>query len=57
MPIKTCQFENRPGYKWGDQGKCYTYDPESERSQKSAKRKAIRQGIASGEFIKIDPKK
>lgn len=50
MPIKSCQFEGQPGYKWGDQGKCYTYDPESERSQKSAKRKAIRQGVATGEF-------
>ena len=53
MPIKTCQFENRPGYKWGDQGKCYTYDPQSDASRKSAKRKAIRQGVATGEFTRL----
>lgn len=53
MPIKTCQFENRPGYKWGDQGKCYTYDPGSEAGRKSAKRKAIRQGVATGEFTRL----
>lgn len=24
MPIKKCQDNNKLGYKWGDQGKCYT---------------------------------
>jgi len=48
MPIKSCQLDGKPGWKWGDSGKCYIYQPDSEASSKSAKRKAIRQGIAAG---------
>lgn len=44
MPIKECQIDGKPGYKWGDQGKCYTYE-DSESSKKSARSKAHRQGI------------
>jgi len=36
--------------KWGEEGKCYTYDPNSEESKKQAKQKAINQGVAIGEF-------
>jgi hypothetical protein len=45
MPIQECQLNGKDGYKWGDEGKCYTYD-DSESSKKSAKSKAHRQGIA-----------
>lgn len=45
MPIQECQLDGKNGYKWGDQGKCYTYD-DSESSKKSARNKAHRQGIA-----------
>jgi hypothetical protein len=38
MPLKRCQIEGKSGYKWGDEGKCYTGS--------DAKRKAIAQGIA-----------
>lgn len=38
MPVKDCQIGGKSGYKWGDEGKCYT-GPD-------AKRKAITQGIA-----------
>jgi len=38
MPIKDCQIGGKSGYKWGDEGKCYT-GPEG-------KKKAIAQGIA-----------
>lgn len=34
MPIKKCTKDGKPGFKWGDEGKCYTYtsnDPESRR--------------------------
>ena len=47
MPIKSCNINNNPGYKWGDDGKCYTYDPKSESSKKSAKKKAQKQGVAA----------
>ena len=38
MPLKKCSEDKQSGWKWGDQGKCYT-GPEG-------KKKAIRQGIA-----------
>lgn len=49
MPITTCQVNGVPGYKWGNQGKCYTYQPGSKTSRKKAKRKAILQGVAIDE--------
>jgi len=56
MPIQTCQFENKPGFKWGDSGKCYTYTPNNEGSLRNARKKAIAQGIAIGDFAKIGEK-
>lgn len=50
MPVKECQLSGKQGYKWGDAGKCYTYDKDSEQSKKDAKQKAINQGIAMGEI-------
>lgn len=42
MPIKRCSIDGKSGYKWGDEGKCYT-GPD-------AKKKAIKQAIAIGEY-------
>lgn len=53
MPIRSCQIDNKPGYKWGQQGKCYDYKPGDESSKTEAKKKAIAQGIASGDFEAI----
>lgn len=50
MPVKDCQLEGKPGLKWGDQGACYTYTPNNEGSRLRAKKKAIAQGIAIGDF-------
>lgn len=50
MPVKQCQEEGKPGYKWGDKGKCYTYNPYNESAKNKAKQKAIIQGIATGEY-------
>lgn len=50
MPVNSCSSGGKPGYKWGDGGKCYTYDPNSETSKKSAKKKALAQGIAIGDI-------
>jgi hypothetical protein len=41
--------KGKPGYKWGSQGKCYTYIPGDETSRKKAKQKAYIQGAAIGE--------
>lgn len=37
MPLKRCQDGGKDGWKWGDQGHCYT--------DKEAKQKAIKQGL------------
>lgn len=38
MPVKKCNKDGKSGYKWGDQGRCYTGP--------GAKKKAIKQGMA-----------
>lgn len=50
MPIQSCQYDGKPGYKWGEQGKCYTYTPGNEDSKKRAKTKAFEQGLAIGDI-------
>lgn len=47
MPIQSCSFENKPGFKWGEQGKCYTYTPGDESSMNEARKKANEQGVAA----------
>lgn len=46
MPILNCTLNGKPGYKWGNKGKCYTYTPGNEKSRKEAKQKAYKQGAA-----------
>jgi len=46
MPVKPCRSDGKPGFKWGDSGKCYTYTPGNETSRKRAKDKAAKQGRA-----------
>lgn len=41
MPVKRCQLNGKDGWKWGDEGKCYT-----EGSDAANKQKAIAQGRA-----------
>lgn len=48
MPIQTCQADGKPGFKWGDAGKCYTYTAGDDASRNAAKQKAIKQGLAAG---------
>lgn len=50
MPVNECSVNGEPGVKWGDAGKCYTYDPEDEQSRKDAVKKALAQGIAIGDI-------
>ena len=47
MPVQQCNIGVKPGYKWGEQGKCYTYIPGNESSANEAKKKAYVQGIAA----------
>lgn len=53
MPVKSCQIDHKPGYKWGDQGKCYEYTPNDDTSKADAKKKAIGQGVAIGDLEAI----
>jgi hypothetical protein len=55
MPVKQCQDNGNPGFKWGDMGKCYTYSPDNEGSKRNARKKALTQGLAIGD-IKLEGK-
>jgi hypothetical protein len=44
MPLKHSKIKHY--YKWGKDGKQYSYKPGSERSEKMAKAKAMKQGEA-----------
>jgi hypothetical protein len=46
MPVISCQKDNKPGYKWGQEGTCYTYNPNDITSKEIARRKASKQGAA-----------
>lgn len=50
MPIQSCSSDGKPGFKWGEGGKCYTYTAGSDFSRKEARRKALAQGIAMGDI-------
>jgi len=52
MPLNECQYEGKPGWRWGQAGKCYVYTPGSEAGSRLARARALRQGVASGEFLK-----
>lgn len=43
-----CMLNGKPGFKYGESGKCYTYNPGNQKQMNEAKRKAILQGIAIG---------
>jgi len=46
VPVKPCQKDNKPGYKYGDSGHCYTYTEGDIKSEKEAWDKAVAQGRA-----------
>jgi hypothetical protein len=46
MPIRTCQLNGKPGYKWGQAGTCYTYKKGNRASEAEALSKAKLQGRA-----------
>lgn len=46
MPLLRCRKGNQPGYKWGPQGTCYTYNPANPASKRQARRRANKQGRA-----------
>lgn len=52
MPLNRCESDGSPGWKWGDapSAKCYTYTAGNEESEKAARKKAMAQAAAMGEF-------
>jgi hypothetical protein len=47
MPVLPCSENNKPGFKWGESGNaCYTYTPNDKGSRETARKKAIKQGVA-----------
>ena len=54
MPVQACKIGEKPGFKWGESGKCYTYEAGNEEASKAAKKKALDQGLAIGEGKLLD---
>jgi hypothetical protein len=50
VPVNDCQSEGLPGVKWGDAGKCYTYEPGDEAGRAAAVAKALAQAVAIGDL-------
>lgn len=46
MPIERATKGGKPGYRYGDTGKVYTYKPGNAASRLAAKKQAIKQGLA-----------
>jgi hypothetical protein len=46
MPVERCWSNGKPGFRWGKEGKCYTYTPNNADSRWRAKDKAAQQGRA-----------
>ena len=46
MPMERCVAKSRPGFRWGVQGKCFTYAPNDDAGRRRARGQAERQGHA-----------
>lgn len=46
MPVQACQTEGKPGFKWGEQGKCFLYERNDPESKERARARAAAQGQA-----------
>lgn len=54
MPLQACEVKGpggvKPGWRWGRKGKCFTYNPNDERSEKRAKARAKAQASAPKQY-------
>lgn len=46
MPVRKCYQNGKPGFQWGESGKCYTYTRNDKESRERARSKAVAQGQA-----------
>lgn len=54
-PVQPCTEDGKPGFRWGKEGKCYTYEPGDKDGMAAAKKKAALQGAAIGESQSQSP--
>ncbi len=47
MPVVSCELNGRPGFRWGDSGKCYTYSEGDADAMGVARARATAQGKAA----------
>ena len=47
MPVRNCSENGKPGYRWGDSGKCYVYTSSDPKSRERALTQARAQGLAA----------
>lgn len=47
MPVVQCSVDGKPGYRWGESGKCYTYDEGDADAMMVARQRAYAQGQAA----------
>lgn len=50
MSLNRCEDDGQPGWKWGESGACYTYTAGDDASETAARKKAMAQAAAMGEF-------
>lgn len=41
MSVRKCNLDGKPGWQWGEDGECHTYDENSPSGNASAKARAI----------------
>ena len=46
MPVRRCVLDGKPGFKWGERGRCYTYSPNDDAGRERARERAEIQGRA-----------
>lgn len=46
MPLQRCETDGRPGFRWGQAGRCYTFRRGNAEARTRARGKALRQGRA-----------
>lgn len=46
MPVISCNQDGKPGFKWGESGRCYTYTTGNRLSMEAARERARKQGAA-----------
>lgn len=50
MPIKKCEKNGKPGYKWGDEGYCYTGPDAKDKARLQGVAIEINKTLSDGEF-------